>query len=347
MYAHIPDHDTIDMIPVYYPRYFRLPGKWFHSMSSYTEYLGLSNIAQEMIKEFKPDIIHAHAATPAGYIGLLLKKKYGLPLICHIRGSDINTYPHYSSLSMHMTKKVLTEADLLVSVSGALKHAANAIAKTKNVIKVVYNGCDHTIFAHRKGPRSIIRHKFGISESDKALIFVGKLSKDKGILELTDAFIRVHIDNPGLHLFIIGNGPETLTLSNIVASCKLRDNIHFIGQLPHDDIANYLSASDILILPSHSEGLPNAVLEAMACSLPVIATRVGGIPEAVEDGKSGILIDVKDVDSLADAINYLIMNNDLAGQMGSYGRRIVESKFTWQRNAEKMIGIYKEATNAR
>ncbi len=346
-YAGIPERDTIDGIGVHYPSYFRLPGKWFHAPSCYTEYLGLKNVADAIIKEFKPDVIHAHAATAAGVVGIMLKNKYSLPLVCSLHGSDINTYPYYGGLSMQLTKKVLGEADLLISVSSALKDAANSIAKTKNEIRVVYNASDDTIFFHRRDQRSRIRQEFGISEMDKALLFVGSVSRDKGVPELMDAFMRVHSDNPGLHLFIVGKGTDIATLSNVVASCRSQDTIHLIGEVPHDDIADFMSAADIFVLPSHSEGMPCVVLEAMACGLPVVATRVGGIPEAVEDGKSGILVPVKDTDSLTKAINFMDQNEYLAQQMGVRGRKIAKSKFSWGNNARKTIDIYKEAADAR
>ena len=102
-----------------------------------------------------------------------------------------------------------------------------------------------------------------------------------------------------------------------------------------------LNAADIFILPSHSEGLPNVVLEAMACGLPIIATRVGGIPEAVEDGKSGILVEKQDVASLTRAIKYMVENKDEARQMGILGRIIIESRFLWKDNAKQIIDIYR------
>ena len=122
----------------------------------------------------------------------------------------------------------------------------------------------------------------------------------------------------------------------------MNGSLHMTGRLEHLEIPRYLNAGDIFVLPSHSEGLPNAILEAMACSLPVIATRVGGIPEAVEDGKSGILTEKKDTNSLARAMEYLIENGVAAKEMGVYGRKIMESRFSWKKNAQKIIEIYRE-----
>ena len=345
MYARIPERDIIDDVPAFYPRYFRIPGKWFHPLSCVTQYLGLNKVARSIIRDFRPDVIHAHAITAAGFLGLLLKNKFGLPLVCSMRGSDINTYPHYGKLSMHLTKKVIAEADRLVSVSAALKDSASALAKAKNDVPVVYNGCDLNMFVNRAGDRRAIREKFGISESDKVLIFVGSITEGKGIFELTDAFTRLNFEKPGLRMFIIGAGPQMSALNDMVVSRRLHNRIHLTGRLDHNEIPGFLSASDVLVLPSHAEGLPNVVLEAMACGLPVVATRVGGLPEAVEEGRSGFLINKHDVKSLAEAIGYLIADEHLLREMGLRGRKIVGTKFSWKQNAEKMIGIYSEAIN--
>ena len=342
-YGRIPKHDIIDGIPVYYPRYYRLPGKWFHPLSCYTEYNGLRNTAHSIIEEFKPDVIHAHAATPAGFVGLLLKNRYGLPLVCSLRGSDVNVYPHYGKLSMRLTEKVITRADRLVSVSNALKTEAGFIAKAKKDISVVYNGCDNDIFTVNREFRQYSRKILGIPEAAKVLIFAGDISIDKGIVELIEAFKKVRSKKANLHLVLIGapkGSQETKTLTRITGS--MNGSLHMTGRLEHLEIPRYLNAGDIFVLPSHSEGLPNAILEAMACSLPVIATRVGGIPEAVEDGKSGILTEKKDTNSLARAMEYLIENGVAAKEMGVYGRKIMESRFSWKKNAQKIIEIYRE-----
>jgi len=339
-YAAIPEQDTIDDVPVYYPRYFRLPGKWFHPLSCYAQYAGLSTIAHKLINEFKPDVIHAHAATAAGFAGLLLKNKYDLPLVCSIRGSDINAYPYYAKGSLYLTKKVIEGADRIVSVSNALKKAANAIAKPKREIQVVYNGCDFTHFSFRKADRLSLRSRFNIPGKDRILLFIGSVSAEKGIVELVAAFKQAAEGVNGVRLFIAGGGWHP-AVEKIIADARLKDKIHVLGPVAHHEVPGLLNAADIFILPSHSEGLPNVVLEAMACGLPIIATRVGGIPEAVEDGKSGILVEKQDVASLTRAIKYMVENKDEARQMGILGRIIIESRFLWKDNAKQIIDIYR------
>lgn len=339
-FTNIPKKDYIDMVSVYYPTYIRLPGIWFHNIACYSQYYGCKNVVRSIIDEFKPDILHAHAATVPGYLGLLIKNKYKLPLICSLRGSDINLYPLYGKYSMYLTKRLILEADQLLSVSKALKKAASAIEQPKKEIKVIYNGCDIDRFVFKEGNRTQIRNELGIAKGDKILIFIGSLSQAKGIFELIAAFTHLNSDKSNLHLLIIGSGMARIKIQNYVDSHNIANKVHIIGDRPYNEVPKYLSASDIFALPSYNEGLPNVVLEAMSCSLPVVATRVGGIPEAVENGKSGILVPMKDVDSLIKAIDYLIKNDSVAKEMGIKGRKIIENNFSWYRNAEEVIQIY-------
>jgi len=338
-YGLIPEEDTIDGIPVQYPRYIRFPGKWFYGLSCYLMDWGTRKKIRLIIKEFKPDVIHAHMAIPVGYVGLMLSEKFGLPLVCSLRGSDIHTYPYFGRLSMQLTRKVILKADQLVSVSNALKIAANKLVKSKKEIVHVYNGCDLNTICYSEKYRRAVRAERGIPKKDKVIIYVGRLLKTKGVYELVDAFLNLNVKYSNLRLILVGEGPECATINKITYS---NNKIYLAGNVPHNEINQWLSASDIFVLPSYNEGLPNVILEAMACALPVVASKVGGIPEAVQDGRSGILVNKGDKNSLVKSIDYLLNNEEVAREMGRNGLRIIEQKFSWQRNAEEMIKIYKE-----
>jgi teichuronic acid biosynthesis glycosyltransferase TuaC len=341
-YGEVPQFDNIDGIPVSYPRYFNLPGTWFRRMSYWSIYLGLSKRTDELIKSFKPQIIHAHTATPSGYVGLMLSRKYRIPLVCSLRGSDINVYPHYDKVTMHCTKQVLLTADRIVSVSKALKSAAEKIVSPRREIKVIYNGCNLKEFTFSLKDRLAYREKINISTQEKAVIFVGELKINKGIFELINVLKNLISNYPLLHAIIVGDGPEHSVIKNEVYSGKLNNKIHLVGNQRHSEVYSWLSAADIFVLPTHYEGLPNAVLEAMACNLPVISTDVGGVPEIIDDGKNGILIRARDEDALSRAIEFLINNEETSKRMGILGREKIEYEFSWERSAQKMIDTYNE-----
>lgn len=341
-YRETPRKAEIDGIPVVYPRYIRPPGKLCHAPSCYTMFWGLRRALGKLLREFQPHILHAHTATPDGYAGLLLKQRYGLPLVVSLRGSDVNIYPYRDCMTFRLTRRVIAKADKVTAVSGALKSEAERITPSQKEIVVVYTGCDVAQFSFSKAARLLFRERLGIPPESLVLIFVGHLLRAKGLFELIDAFRLLYREHPDLHLILVGAGEDGKALATEAAEANVGDRVHFVGARPHDEIPGWLSAADVFVLPSWHEGLPNAVVEAMACERPVVATRVGGIPEAVEDGESGVLVERGDVEALADAITLLAKDSTRRASMGAAGRRIVERRFTWEKNAEKTVQVYRE-----
>lgn len=341
-YGQTPQFDSIEGIPVYYPRFNRAPGSWFHGISCYTFYQGLLKVADAIVKEFQPHILHAYDATPDGYAGLLLQRRYHLPLVCSLLGADVNVYPHYKPLTHKLTQKVIAEVDQLVAVSRTLKEAAKALAQPKREIRVIYMGCDTEAFRFDETARGQVRKLLDISSHEMIILFIGRLVEAKGIFELIEAFSQIQSQQPQTHLVFVGDDRDRARLENQVRQKKLDGAIHFVGVRPHDEMPGWLSAADLLVLPSHNEGLPNVVIEAMACSIPVVATNVGGIPEVVEDEKSGLLIKKGDINSLIIAINDLLKDGEKRKKMGACGRSCIEQNFSWQRNAKALRELYDE-----
>ncbi len=339
-YSQIPKTISIEGIPVYCPRYICAPGSWFHGISCYTIYYGIIREVKKIIEEFQPHILHTFTITPDGYAGLMFKKKYKFPVICSLLGSDINLYPNYRPLTLNLTKKAISDMDQLISVSRALKFVAENIALPKREIEVVYMGCDINKFINNKESRKNIREKLVIFPKEIVLLFVGSLLKQKGIFDLVEAFNQVFKKYKNLRLIFVGKGFAYNEIVYRVNKLQLENKVCIVGEKSHDKIPDWLNVSDIFVFPSYNEGLPNAVIEAMACSKPVIATRVGGIPEAVRDGKSGILIERGDIKALSNAINYLIKNKQKRISMGNKGRQIIEEKFTWDRSSIILRKIY-------
>lgn len=334
-YHQIPGHDVIDRVHIDYSRYICFPGKLSRTVSCYTMYYGILKTLNSAINKYKPEVLHMHTATPDGYVGLLLKKKYNLPLVCSLRGSDINSYPYRDRLTMLLTKKVISEADQLISVSHALKSVAESIAKPKNPIEAVYNGCNLESFVFNEHRRLQYRKKIGISPLERAIIFVGDIKESKGVFELINAFNKLNSSFPNLHLIFLGSDSGDTTIKNIISSSNLHNKIHLVGSKPHNEVAHWLCAADIFALPSYNEGMPNAVIEAMACGLPVIATRVGGIPEIVTED-TGILVSPKNTELLVRGIKQMLSKK--------WDRDVIRSHvedFTWERNAKETMQIYR------
>lgn len=339
-YRETPPEITMDGIRVLYPRYIRPPGNMFHATSSYQIAHVTSRVIHKLGLEFRPDILHAHTATPHGYAGLLTCQRFGFPLVVSLRGSDVDIYPHRDRLTRRMTKIVLTKADHLTSVSRALKSSATKIASLRKDISVVYTGCDLNVFLNSAEKRKAFRERLRISEESILLVFIGRLSREKGIIDLGQAFIRTCRAKIDVQLLCVGSGKDGKLLADMMNAAGVQDKLHFLDARPHEEIPGWLNAADVLVLPSWHEGLPNVVVEAMACERPVIATDVGGIPEVVEDGRNGILVKKNDINGLYNAIIQLSTDPSKRKLMGTYGRRTVKRKFAWQKNAQAVRRIY-------
>jgi len=303
-------------------------------------FLAVKKIVLSISKIFDFDLIHAHTIIPDGYVAFKLSKYFDKPCVCTMHGSDINLYPGYGRISLAMTKKVIFGADQMISVSNFLKIKAEAIARPKNSIKVVYNGCDQKEFVFDLRSRILKRRELNIPVESRVLIFTGGLQKTKGIFELLGSFSSLFKQFSQAHLIIVGNGNDVKRVMKILSMEDMKNNVHLVGRQPYNKIPCFLSAGDIFVLPSYSEGLPVSVIEAMACSRPVIATRVGGIPEIVKDKETGMLVEPENVESLTKAILYLINNEQECAKMGSSGRKIVESGFSWEKSAERLTAVY-------
>lgn len=338
-YRQTPAHDELDGIPVYYPRYFCLPGNWFHAFTCFTVYQSVIHIIRKIIVDFKPDIIHAHTATPDGYAGILLKQKISVPLVCTLRGDDVNLYLRYP-FTPSLTRKVILGADQILAVSNDLKSRAESLAVPKNEIRVIYNGVNLEEFHLNRESRPAIREKLNIPLNAKILIYIGAIMERKGAAELARAFIGLNRRYPDLYLIIMGNGPMESVLAAEFAATGVNNKVRFMEIQPHREIPKFLNASDLLVLPSYAEGLPNVVVEAMACGLPVVATAVGGTPEAVVDGRTGFLTAEKDARPLADKIGILLDNPLMMKDFGTAALGVAKEKFDSFQNAKKLKKIY-------
>jgi glycosyltransferase involved in cell wall biosynthesis len=162
----------------------------------------------------------------------------------------------------------------------------------------------------------------------RRIVYVGAVLRDKGVFDLVEAMRSVCARHPGAVLTIVGGGDHLDLARDAARAAGLHGSIEFVGWRTRDEVLGALAGSDVFVLPSHFEGLPNAVLEAMASGLPVVATRVGSIPEVVEEGRSGLLVDVRDPRGLAHALIALLDDPATAESMGERGRTIVQSRYS-------------------
>ena len=169
------------------------------------------------------------------------------------------------------------------------------------------------------------------AEPGVEVLYAGRLRTRKAVAVLIEAFARVHDQTPNARLRLAGDGEQRPALEAQVRQLGLAEAVHFAGAVPHDRMPGLYAAADIFCLPSLYEGFPLAILEAMAAGLPVVATRVAGNPEAVEDGVHGRLVEVEDVAALAAALLDLIEDDEGRRRMGRQARQRVDQEFSIER----------------
>lgn len=285
-------------------------------------------------------LVHAYRLYPNGVAATALARQLGLPVVVTALGSDVHTHPRRLPTVGTLVKQVLRDADRLVAVSRDLAAQMTELAAPRQPVEVVYNGVDDSRFFPAADVSSS-RRSLGLPEMGVGVCFVGRLVPTKGLPELLAAYRTLAQGVGGQSwLAVIGDGPMASEVAAWAAGTEQR--VVLPGAVPHEDVGHWLRASDILVLPSHNEGLPNVILEAMACGLAVLATSVGGIPEAVIDGETGLLCPVGDVEALARRLTELIVDEPRRRAMGVRAASRARSQFGWKQSAEALVRIYGE-----
>jgi glycosyltransferase involved in cell wall biosynthesis len=290
------------------------------------------------VREFRPDIVHVFFGIPDGPIGWLLKRVYGLPYLISLRGADV---PSDTVKRFAKQYKVLRpfirwlwhDADALVAVSNGLRSYARETAPDLP-IQVIPNAIDLSEFTpalHREtgGP---VR-----------LLYVGRFNAFKNVETLIEAVGKLsQVDVGDFELELVGEGERRPVLERMVSDLGLTRRVHFTGWVARDSVAGCYRRADIFVTATTWEGMPNTVLEAMACGLPIVGTQASGLHELVRDGVNGYLAPVKDPDALAEALALLIENGYERRRMGRQSRKLAEREFAWEYIAAQYVEIYRK-----
>lgn len=249
------------------------------------------------LQAFAPDVVLSYWLYPDAFGAMHAARRAGLPLVVGARGSDLRVR---DALSRRLTRPVLHAAQRILVVSEDLgRVAVRDYGADAARIRAIPNGCDATIFHPQS--RADARAALGIAADAELVVYVGRLVPEKGLRELLDAMSALAPQRPALQLALIGDGPMRAELEHrIRADPALR--VSLPGAQAPDDVARWMAASDLVTLPSYSEGHPNVVVEALACGRPVVATPVGGILEVV-DADCGLLVPARDPAALATGLH--------------------------------------------
>ena len=234
-------------------------------------------------------------------------------------------------------KYAVKHIDKIIAVSDDIKtfFVEKRGIEADKIITIPY-GVDLDLYSCRNGIKK--REELNLNAFDPVIGVVGHLSEVKGHTYLIEAAPKICKEFPDVKFVFAGSGPQRETLEKQVKNLNLSSNFHFLGV--RRDIPELLNIIDIFVLPSLFEGLPNVILEAMASSKPVVASAVGGIPEAVQHQVTGLLVPPKDPDALADAILKMLADREWATNMGKEGRKRVEEFFSIENEVKKIQQVY-------
>lgn len=274
------------------------------------------------------DIVHAHWI-PTGVVASLVSRKLDIPMVLTVHGSDAN-FLEGGALKKIGSRFSLTSADRIITVSDALKaHVLEFEPKVDTVVRTIHNGFELNDFP------------FVEKVSDaRRLLWVGRMTQEKGVSHLIRAMKKIASAYPDATLRLVGDGPLRSDLEALTNELDLRERVEFVGEKVHSGLPEMYAWCDLVVMPSLSEGLPTVLLEAMATGRPVVASRVGGIPELLKHGETGFLVSPERVAELAGSIIELLGKPDLMEKMGAVSHELVESTHFWGAIASDTHSVY-------
>jgi len=282
------------------------------------------------------DLVHVNNYRSAP-IGSFVARRFGVPCVCHVR--ELIT-------PERIRRYRLSSPDALMAVAEAVRNDLIGGGISPDRITVVHSG----IALHQAPPETEtrrLRERLGISPHDPVLGIVAHILPHKGYDDLVQALALVREKFPDVKCLIVGRAPRQRYLQRLLQLAErlsVRDRLILLGF--QEDVAPFLHAMDVFVLPSRTEGLPITILEVMAAGKPVVATKVGGIPEVVRDGQTGLLVPSMDPSRLAEALIQLLEAPALAKAMGQAGRTHVESHFSMEREARQTSLVYAQVLAA-
>ena len=285
--ARVPRKETIDGIAVTHPRTLFVP-RLAHATWGPLYAASIAPLVAP--RRGKVDVVLGSWAYPDGFAAVIAAKLLGVPCVVKLHGSDINLIAKEPG-PRRMLEWALPRAQRVVAVSKALAAEVVELGVDPDKVRVVMNGVDSSLFKPRD--RATARAELGLGSGPLA-VYVGNLKPEKGVIELNRAWPAVANQIPDATLAVIGGGPLASEIGG--------ERMKLVGPEPHERVNLWMAAADILVLPSHVEGTPNVVLEALASGRRVVASRVGGVPDLITSDVLGALVPAKDPDALAAAI---------------------------------------------
>jgi glycosyltransferase involved in cell wall biosynthesis len=285
------------------------------------------------IRSFRPDIVHTHLQAPNLY-GRLMALMARVPVVV---ASEHNVYSSKAARHILLERLLARRTTALVAVSEHVRRfLSTQLGVSASRIQLVRNG----IGMPQPSPARVdaLRRELALPADELVLGTVASLTRKKGHTYLLQAVAALFERGVRCSLLLAGDGPERSSLEKQTTTLGISDRVHFLGV--QSNVADVLALVDLFVLPSLTEGLPLALLEAMAAGKPVVATAVGGVPDVITTEVNGILVDRENVPALADAVQRLAADSALRAELGNRGRATVTEGFTEAQHLQSLAALY-------
>ncbi len=301
---------------------------------------------KRLVREKKPDVLHAHWILPNGFLAALVSRATGVPLIIQLHGSDVFT-AEKNAVFRRMALFAASRASVIVSPSPDLSSRLEAMGVDTSRVRIVPNTVDAG-FADHVTSEAVekLRKHIGVPEGARVLLAMGRMVHVKGFFYLVEAFARIADDHPDTVLVLAGGGILYDDIRRLASALGVENRVIMPGPADRSAVPVYFRMAELFVVPSirHEsgavDGLPVVVPEAMAAGLPIVASKVGGIPVLVRDGRTGVLVPERDSIALAGAIDRILSDPESARGCGMRGRRIIESRVNYDTVAEYFTKLY-------
>jgi glycosyltransferase involved in cell wall biosynthesis len=331
---------------VHRPHYvYLVPKRLLYPQVGPTMAFALSRYAHELQR---PDVIHAHWSYPDGWAARALSRRFDCPLVVHARGTLERVIARQGPRFRKLITAPLQAADAVIANSQALYDDCLELGVAPSRLHVVANGVDLSLF--EPADKATRKRELGFRPERVLLLYCGNLRPVKGVDLLSAALPEVCAGRPLIDVVFVGAGELEARLRRELAAELASGRVRMTGALPQSQVAKYMQAADLLVLPSRSEARGNVILEALASRTAVAAARVGGIPELMRP-EHGLLFEPESVTALRDALLELTappLHTARLAQLGAAGERFArESGLTWQAHAEQTYALYRALGSTR
>lgn len=317
---------------VLFPRYLKAPGQAFLWWTTAQWCRLVSKIVAELAQTRPVSLIHANAGGESSWSAIQVAKRYGIPCVVTYQGSEVHTMLANRQNGWKLCRDSFRLADLNISVSRSIERILKTHAQPQGRCEVMLRGVDLRIFfpsLTKDVKRPIV-------------LFVGRITEAKGVYDLLKAWAQIVAICRNAELRVLGPDQTNGRFVREIRSCGYGSSISVMAPVPLSDVAKHMRQAQVFCLPSHGEGTPNSVMEALACGLPVVATNVGGIPDIVIHNQTGLLVNKGDVQGLAEAIISLLMKPVECDRLSQTAQLYANKHFDGERSADSLVRLYRE-----